>query len=66
MVARLDKQFLPMVKVLDDFARAVEKEGGKPVVIAVERNDGYISTYKLDVFANGHEDENYGVAERII
>ena len=66
MVAKLDKQFMPMVKVLDDFASAVAKEGGKPVVIAVERNDGYISTYKLDVYKDGHDEENYGVAERII
>ena len=66
MVARLDKQFMPMVKVLDDFSLAVAKEGGKPVVIAVERNDGYISTYALDVYKDGHDEENYGIAERII
>jgi len=66
MVAKLDKQFKPMVKVLDDFAASVAKEGGKPIVIAVERNNGYISTYKLDVFAVGHDEENYGVAERIV
>ena len=66
ITAKLDKQFLPMVKVLDDFGAAVKAEGGVPLTIAVERNDGYISTYKLDIFAEGHDEENYGVAERIV
>ena len=38
------------------------------MVIAVERNKGYISTYQMDIYADGtgHDEENYGVAERIV
>ena len=66
--AKLDPQFQPMVNVINDFNAAVAKAGGVPLVIAVERNNKYVSTYKLDVYADdaGHDDENYGVVERIV
>ena len=66
--AILDPQFQPMVKVVADYRAAVAKEGGVPLVIAVERNKGYVSTYKLDVFkdGSGHDEESYGVVERIV
>ena len=66
--ALLDPQFQPMVKVVADYRAAVAKEGGVPLVIAVERNKGYVSTYKLDVFkdGSGHDEESYGVVERIV
>lgn len=66
--AILDPQFQPMVKVVSDYRAAVAKEGGVPLVIAVERNKGYVSTYKLDVFkdGSGHDEESYGVVERIV
>ena len=66
--AILDPQFQPMVKVVADYRAAVAKECGVPLVIAVERNKGYVSTYKLDVFkdGSGHDEESYGVVERIV
>ncbi len=66
--AILDPQFQPMVKVVADYSAAVAEEGGVPLVIAVERNKGYVSTYKLDVFkdGSGHDEESYGVVERIV
>ena len=66
--AILDPQFQPMVKVVSDYRAAVAEEGGVPLVIAVERNKGYVSTYKLDVFkdGSGHDEESYGVVERIV
>ena len=66
--AILDPQFQPMVKVVADYRTAVAEEGGVPLVIAVERNKGYVSTYKLDVFkdGSGHDEESYGVVERIV
>ena len=68
ITAKLDPQFQPMVTVIDEFNAAVKAAGGVPLVIAVERNNGYISTYKLDVYADGtgHDEENYGIVERIV
>lgn len=68
ILAKLDPQFQPMVTVIDEFNAAVAAAGGVPVVIAVERNNGFIATYKLDVYADGtgHDEENYGIVERIV
>ena len=66
--AILDPGYQPMAKVVDEYQKNVKQEGGVPLVIAVERNKGYISTYTMDVYADGtgHDEENYGVAERIV
>lgn len=66
--AILDPQFMPMVKVVKDYKDAVAKAGGVPLTVAVQRNKGYISTYSLDVYADGtgHDEENYGIVERIV
>ncbi len=66
--AILDPQFQPMAKVVAEYQKSVKAVGGVPMVIAVERNKGYISTYKMDIYADGtgHDEENYGVAERIV
>ena len=66
--AILDPRFQPMVNVVSDYKAAVAKAGGVPLVIAVERNKGYVSTYKLDVYKDGegHDEESYGVVERIV
>ena len=66
--AILDPQFQPMAKVVADYQARVKEANGVPMVIAVERNKGYISTYQMDIFADGtgHDEENYGVAERIV
>lgn len=66
--AILDPQFQPMVKVVADYKEAVAKAGGTPLVVAVERNKGYVSTYKMDVYKDGtgHDEESYDVVERIV
>ena len=66
--AILDPGYQPMAKVVAEYQENVKKVGGVPMVIAVERNKGYISTYQMDIYADGtgHDEENYGVAERIV
>ena len=66
--AILDPGYQPMAKVVATYKEGVKKTGGVPMVIAVERNKGYISTYKMDIYKDGtgHDEENYGVAERIV
>ncbi len=66
--AILDPQFQPMAKVVTEFQKNVKEVGGMPLVIAVERNKGYIATYKMDVYKDetGHDEENYDVTERIV
>ena len=66
--AILDPQFQPMAKTVADYQARVKEAGGVPVVIAVERNKGYVSTYKFDIFPDGtgHDEENYGIAERLV
>ncbi len=68
ITAKLDPKFKPMITVINEFNEAVKKAGGVPMIIAVERNDGYMATYEMDIFpeGTGHDEENYGVAERII
>ncbi len=68
MVAKLDPGFMPMVKVISDFKKKVSEAASQELVISVERNNGLIAVYKLDVFKEntGHDDENYDVIERII
>ena len=66
--AILDPQFQPMAKVVADYQKNVQAVGGVPMVIAVERNKGYIATYNMNIYKDGtgHDEENYDVAERIV
>ena len=66
--APLDPGFAPMVMEFREFEEAAEKSGGKNIVIGIERNKGYISTYEMTVFEDGcgHDDENFAMAERIV
>ena len=66
--AILDPQFRPAAVVIAEFKKAVAEAGGTPLVIAVERNKGYVSTFAIDVFADGtgHDEENYEVIERLV
>lgn len=66
--AILDPGYQPMAKVVADYNKNVAAVGGTPIVIAVERNKGYVSTYEMDIYpeGTGHDEENYGVAERIV
>ena len=64
--AKLDPQFLPMSLVIREMREAT-KENGQDIIIAIERNKGYISTYKTRVFPDGtgHDDENFHFVERV-
>jgi len=66
--AILDPQFRPAAVVIAEFKKAVAEAGGTPLVIAVERNKGYVSTFAIDVFNDntGHDEENYEVIERLV
>lgn len=68
MIAKLEPEFMPMVKVINEFKQNVAKSENQPLVIGVERNGGLMAVYKLDIFAEGtgHDEENYGIVERII
>ena len=68
MVAKLEPEFMPMVKVINDFKEAVKNADSQELVICVERNNGLTAVYKMDIYkeGTGHDEENYAVAERII
>ena len=65
-VPSIDKNFQPNLVVLEDFEKRVEAEGGKKVSIYLERTNGYNYIYEMNVFKNGHEEENYRIVERIV
>ncbi len=64
--AKLDPQFAPLSIVCRDMREAT-KEDGQDIIIAVERNKGYTTTYKTRIFKDntGHDDENFKFVERI-
>ncbi len=66
--APLDLGYMPMAVVFRDFENAVKAEGGKKLVIGLERNGGLVSVFELDVFNDGcgHDDENFAIVERIV
>lgn len=65
--AVLDEQFQPMALVVRNFAKEVEKTGGQDIAICIERNNGYVSTYKTKIFNDniGKDDENFKFIERL-
>ncbi len=64
--AKLDPQFAPLSLVCRDMREAT-KEDGQDLVIAIERNKGYTSTYKTRVYKDGtgHDEENFNFVERM-
>ncbi len=66
-VAKLDPQFSPMSVVYRDFVAEAEKNGGQKLVIGIERNKGYVSTFTTTVFPDGVKDaENIEIIDRIV
>lgn len=65
--AKLDPQFAPMSVVCREMREAT-KENGQDIIIAVERNKGYTTTYKTRIFADGigKDAENFNFVERIV
>ena len=66
--APLDPAFMPMAVVFRDFEAAVAAEGGEKLSICLERNNGLVSVFTVDVFKDGtgHDEENHAFVERIV
>ena len=65
--AKLDPQFQPLSLVCREMREAT-KEDGQDLVIGIERNKGYLTTYKTRIFQDGtgHDDENFRFVERMV
>ncbi|MBR2339860.1 MAG: ROK family protein [Clostridia bacterium] len=65
--AKLDPKFTPLSVVCRDMREAT-KADGQDIVIAVERNNGYTTTYKTRIFRDGtgHDGENFRFIERLV
>ena len=66
--AKLDKGFQPLVLVFNDFIKRAKEANGEKLVIGIERNNGFISTFPMTVFPDGtgHDEENLALVERIV
>ncbi len=66
--APLDPGFMPMSVVFREFESAVKAEGGEKLTIGLERNNGLVSVFTVDVFKDGtgHDEENHEFVERIV
>ncbi|MCI8413593.1 MAG: ROK family protein [Clostridia bacterium] len=66
---KLDKNFYPMIKALEDFEKRVAgepKENTTELSIVVERNGGYNYVHTYTALKDGVDDEsNYRIAERL-
>lgn len=64
--AKLDPKFQPLSLVCRNMHDATA-ENGQDIVIAVERNKGYITTYKTRIYCDGtgHDEENFRFVERM-
>ena len=51
--AKLDPGFMPMSVVYRDFVAAATAAGGEKLIIGIERNNGYVSTFETVVFPEG-------------
>ena len=68
MIAKLEPEFMPMIKVINNFNAAVAKSESQKIVVCIERTNSLMATYSMDVFkeGTGHDEGNYGIIERII
>lgn len=66
--AKLDKGFQPLVLVFNDFIKRAKEANGEKLVIGIERNSGFVSTFPMTVFPDGtgHDEENLALVERIV
>lgn len=65
--AKLDPKFAPLSVVCRDMREAT-KLNGQDIIIGVERNNGYTTTYKTRIFCDGtgHDEENFKFIERLV
>ena len=68
MIAKLEPEFMPMIKAIDEFNKIVKKSDSNEIVISVERNANLVSVFKMNVYKDntGHDVENYEIVERIV
>ncbi len=68
IIAKLEPEFMPMAKVINDYKAAVAKADNQEIIISVERTKGLMAEYPLTIYkeGTGHDEENYAIAERII
>ncbi len=66
VAAKLDPKFTPLSLVCREMREAT-KEDGQDIIIAIERNKGYTTTYKTRIYKDGtgHDEENFKFIERI-
>ena len=66
--AKLDPGFMPMSIVYRDFVAQATAAGGEKLVIGVERNNGYVSTFETVVFPenSGKDQENIQMIDTIV
>ncbi len=66
VTAKLDPKFQPLSLVCREMREAT-KQNGQDVIVAVERNNGYTTTYKTRIYKDGtgHDEENFRFVERI-
>ncbi len=64
--AKLDPKFAPLSLVCRDMREATRTDG-QDLVIAVQRNKGYTTTYKTRIYLDGagHDDDNFNFVERM-
>ena len=64
--AKLDPRFQPLSIICREMREKTAKDG-QDIVIAVERNKGYTTTYKTRIFLDGigHDEENFRFVERM-
>ena len=64
--AKLDPAFTPLSLICREMREATKDEG-QDIVIAIERNKGYTTTYKTRIFKDltGHDEENFRFVERM-
>ena len=65
--AKLDPKFQPLSLVCREMREAT-KEDGQDLIIAIERNKGYTTTYKTRIFKDGigKDQENFRFVERMV
>ena len=65
--AKLDPSFEPLSVVCRNMREAT-KDDGQDIIIAIERNRGYTTTYKTRIFRDGigMDEENFRFIERIV
>ena len=64
----LERDFLPLSVLMRDFHTAVARGKKQPLAISIVRNQGFTSTFRMNVFPDGvgKDGENCAIVERIV